>query len=134
MADRSIPPGVPPPIGEFKGYTDDQLIASAREHALAGLLMCVGIKEDVVVSNRVHRLFQDVLRAIDEHDQAKASPVTPQALGQDLLNACELEGWDTTLLFWDEGRYDKNDDEIPSRIAADIAARLLECYEMKPRT
>lgn len=117
--------------------TDDQLIASAREHALVGLQMCVAVKGSLELRARVQRNFQNVLELIDASNQAKASPVTPEALGEDVISACALEGWDTTLTFWDydNPRYDdEHDEELPSRAATDIARRLLEHYEMKPRT
>lgn len=115
-------------------YTEDELIASAREHALAGLLSVVGMQINLRMRASLSHHFQSVLNTIDHYRAERASPVTPQQLGEDVLDACAGEGWDTTLLFWDDTRYDDNDEEVPSEIAANIAARLLERYEMKART
>jgi hypothetical protein len=117
-----------------ESYSDEELINNARDRAFEGLLMCVSIKDSPQLRSILMRYFQDALATIDVHSRQKASLVTPEVLGEDVVDVCDSQGWDTTLLFWEGDRYDDDDEEIPSDIAVDIARRLLERYEMKPRT
>lgn len=82
-------------------------------------------------SLRVH--LTGAVKVLDAYAESKDAPVSVEQLAEDVIDACALEGWDTTLLFWDDGRYDDDDNEVPSEIAANIARRLLERYDMKAR-
>lgn len=114
--------------------TEEQLIGSARENALNGLLFVTALTEDLALRRVMMRSFQDILHAIDTYRHDKASPVSPEELGEEVLDACEMQGWDTTLLFWDEDRYNEHAEQIPSQTAIEIAKALLARYEMKART
>ena len=46
-------------------YTDEQLIASAREHALAGMLNIVALEAHPELKKQLNAKFREVLIAID---------------------------------------------------------------------
>lgn len=130
--------------------SDNELVSKAQNHTVEALLLCASIKDSPRLQSLLLRYFQLAASAIDEHIQLKGSDVTPEVLAEDVIDACALEGWDCSLMFWDydnprygsveEGDNDdggdsgSGDQENPSQSAARIAQRLLEHYEMKPRT
>ena len=59
----------------FGGYSEDQLIANARDHAFQGLVFATVLRDNKPVKAVLHAHFTEILKAIDGHPPSERDTV-----------------------------------------------------------